>query len=219
MTVAENLCQALNTAIDHRGEASLVLAGGNTFVPVYRLLKEREYQEKVPWSYVTLYFGDERAVPFSDQRSNASMVFDCWLNHLDDSNEPKVFCIEGEQRPQKAADRYEAILPTSFDVVLLGIGPDGHTASLFPSSMASLPEGRRVAVTEAELPPPVPRITLTPLALNACETMIIAVSGAAKAPIMAELAKDTHKRFPASQVAPKKAKPIWIIDSEAAKDM
>jgi 6-phosphogluconolactonase len=160
----------------------LVLAGGSTPRAAYERLAGEDL------GGATLWFGDERCVAMTDERSNYGMVRGALLDRL--AGEPRaVHRIAGEDGPEAAADAYERELrdafaggPPAFDLVLLGLGPDAHTASLFPGQ-DTLRERERLAVgvAEAGLEPFVPRVTLTLPALGAARRVVVLVSGEGKA--------------------------------------
>ena len=131
------------------GGGDIVLAGGSTPKAAYEKLFEAVRDVGIDMTATTLWFGDERCVPPHDQRSNFLMVKQTLLDPLGEANQPKVYRIPGELGPTAAADAYERDLraagPPEFDMLLLGMGPDGHTASLFPDQ-PSLSERSRLVV-------------------------------------------------------------------------
>jgi 6-phosphogluconolactonase len=179
---------------------------------------------ELAWGRVTVLFGDERCVPPDDKRSNYLMVKTAVLDKLHASAQPFVRRIEGERGPSEAADAYEQELrdagPPEFDLVLLGLGPDGHTASLFPGQ-ESLSERVRLAigVPEAGLEPFVPRVTLTLPALASGRQVVFLVSGASKADaVAAAFGPDARPdpRVPASLLPPLADEVIVLLDEAAA---
>lgn len=169
------------------GGGQIVLTGGSTPRPAYELAAA----DQSAWKGATLWFGDERCVPPDDDRSNYKMAKEALLDRLDrGASGPIVHRIEGELGPEDAAAEYEQQLrdagPPRFDLVLLGLGPDGHVASLFPDQ-PSLSERSRlvVGVPEAGLEPYVPRVSLTLPALALGEQIVLLVRGASKADAVA----------------------------------
>jgi 6-phosphogluconolactonase len=169
------------------GGGQIVLTGGSTPRSAY----ERAAEDAAAWGGATVWFSDERCVPVDDERSNYKMVKEALLDRLSDgASVPTVHRIEGELGPFEAAEAYEHELrdagPPRFDLVLLGIGPDGHIASLFPDHSA-LDERSRlvVGVPEAGLEPHVPRVSLTLPAIAAGERIVCLVCGASKADAVA----------------------------------
>jgi 6-phosphogluconolactonase len=179
-------------AVEKSDRFTVVLAGGSTPRRLYRLLAESPYREKVPWKKCFFVFGDERCVPPDDERSNYRMALKNLFEPLD-IPEVRVLRMKGEQPPADAARWYEVRLgdlflgrpKRKFDLVLLGIGADGHTASLFPGTEALEERERWVAANH------VPqldewRLTLTFKALNAARRIIFMATGDAKAKVIAE---------------------------------
>ena len=141
---AKRFLDSAQRAVNSTGRFIVVLAGGSTPRRLYSLLAEPPYREKVPWSKTLFVFGDERCVPPDDEASNYRMARETLFEPLE-IPEHHVFRMKGEQPPAEAARRYEVRLSDvflgerkrHFDLVLLGIGPDGHTASLFPGTFQS----------------------------------------------------------------------------------
>jgi 6-phosphogluconolactonase len=188
----------------------VALSGGSTPRPAYEAAARLEPD----WGRVELWWADERCVPPDDERSNYRLVRESLLDRLD-----KGVAIEhrirGELAPEQAADTYEAELRgVAFDLVLLGIGPDGHTASLFPNDPA-LEELRRraVAVRRAD----VDRVTVTIPVLNASETIVFLVAGADKADAVARaFTGKPDPATPASLVRSASGTTIALLDRAAA---
>ncbi|MGP8077958.1 MAG: 6-phosphogluconolactonase [Thermoplasmata archaeon] len=226
--LARHLADRARAAVRERGAFSLVLAGGKTPEGLYELLARR-YRKTFPWARTEVFFGDERCVPPRDPRSNYASVRTTLFDRVPIPPE-RIHRIPGEIRPpSRAAARYARLLrgtvpPAArdlprFDVVLLGLGPDGHTAALFPGA-AALAERRRFAVSvqRAGRPPYVPRITLTLPALASSREICFLAAGPEKAPAVAAALRPRGRgdpRFPASLV--RSAGPVWwYIDRAAA---
>ena len=198
----------------------IALAGGSTPRRAYELAAERLRD----WSPATLWFGDDRAVPPDHPDSNFAMVDAALLQRLPDDGRPQVERILGELGAEAAAGDYEARLrehlgnrPT-LDLALLGLGPDAHTASLFPGKPA-LEETRRVAVAvpEAGMPPQVPRVTMTFPVLNAAREVVFLVAGADKArAIERAFGAEPDTAAPAARVRPQSGRLLVICDAPAA---
>jgi 6-phosphogluconolactonase len=172
------------------GGGQVVLAGGSTPKVAYQELVAAVKAVEVDLTETTLWFGDERCVPPDDERSNYLMVKQALLDPLGEANQPLVRRMEGELGPFDAADAYEQLLreagPPRFELVLLGIGPDGHTASLFPDQPTVQERTRLVVgVEQAGLEPFVPRVTMTFPALASADVVVVLVSGASKAQAVA----------------------------------
>lgn len=178
--VAKAIVERLEALVGEREQASLMLAGGNTPRAVYACLAAPPLSSRLAWDRVAFYFGDERAVPRDDPESNYDMARRTLLEPLGISPR-RVFRMEADDFDiETAADRYGAVLPASIDLVLLGIGADGHTASLFPGH-AALDETERRVVPVRGPAPPVLRLTVTPPVLVEAEEILVMASGADKA--------------------------------------
>jgi 6-phosphogluconolactonase len=198
----------------------LVLAGGATPRPAY----ERAAVDPTRWRTANVWFSDERCVSPDDARSNYRMVQTTLLSRLHGGACPDVHRIRGELGPREAADDYERWLqgavPPRFDLVLLGLGADGHTASLFPSQ-ESLFECERLAVgvERPGQPPYVPRVSLTPPALASTCQLVFLVTGAEKAEAVAAAfgaGARPDPRVPASMLPPLAGEVVVLLDAAAA---
>ncbi len=202
----------------------IVLAGGSTPRATYALLAERAAAEGVDIADATLWFGDERCVQPEDERSNFGMVAATLLEPLDPESAPSVHRMKGELGPDAAAEDYERSLSAAgaerFDLVLLGLGPDGHTASLFPGAPALAERERNVVgVPRAGLEPFVSRVSMTIPALQRARQIVFLVTGEAKAPALAAaFGPDARPdpRVPASLVAPGAERVMVLADRSAA---
>lgn len=208
------------------GGGQIVLAGGSTPRAAYSEFVQAVRAVELDLSRTTVWFGDERCVAPEDERSNYRMVKESLLDPLGDAAPADVRRIKGELGAGEAADEYERALrdagPPEFELVLLGIGPDGHTASLFPDQ-PSLSERSRLAVgvPEAGLEPFVPRVTLTWPALASARQIAFLASGASKAKAVAaafgpDAKPDPH--IPSSMLAPI-AKEITVLLDPAAAEL
>jgi len=218
--LADHLEERARVAVRARGRFTLVLSGGSTPTGLFRRLGRRR-SRTIPWRRTEVFFSDERAVPPTDPMSNFGSAQRLLLAHVPIPSQ-HVHRIEGELRPvARAADRYERRLTrrVRFDVVLLGLGEDAHTASLFPNSPALRARRRRVvAVDEAGEPPFVPRLTLTVPALAASREICFLVAGESKATAVANVFRSPaagSDAVPASRV--RSVGPItWYLDRAAA---
>lgn len=199
-----------------RGRFTMALSGGNTPEPLYRAL----VREDMPWKETHLFWGDERVVPPGHPQSNYVMADEAMISHLSipPSNVHQVPLDKGG--PNHVARFYEEQLRAffgglpQFDLILLGMGSDGHTASLFPGD-ASLAERERwvVAVDGTRADPPVPRITFTLPVINNARNVIFLISGEEKKRIADEIMQHpgaASKKYPAAMVQPHD-KLLWII--------
>ena len=199
---------------------SLALSGGTTPRPLYRHLADA-YRDRIAWALVDIYWSDERYVPHDDPRSNYRMARETLLDHVPVTPARVHSIPTGPADPDEAARRYERLLPPSLDLVLLGIGRDGHTASLFPGS-AALGETRRRVVAVADAPvEPRRRLTLTFPALNDAQAVFFLVTGADKAEALRRIvaeAADVHV-CPAAGVRPRHGTVLWWVDAAAASGL
>lgn len=193
-----------------RPGAQLALSGGGTVGKVYELAA----QLRPSWAGVGVWFGDERAVPPDDGDSNYRLVRDTLLAGLDDL--PEVHRVEGELDPDEAAARYDAELDgITLDLALNGIGPDGHTASLFPGSPGLDERERRAVHSVPRLEPFVSRVTLTPPVFAGCAVLVYLVTGEQKADaVRRAFAEEPSTETPASLVRGKST--IALLDPAAA---
>ena len=216
-------CAALLlSSVLHGGD--VVLTGGRTPRPAYEELARTIRALGRDLGDTTLWFSDERCVPPSDELSNYRLVKQALLDPLDDLPAPAVKRMQGELGPKKGADAYERDLRDAgepeFDLVLLGLGPDGHCASLFPDQ-PSLGERSRlvVAVEEAGLEPFVPRISLTVPALTSARQVAFLITGADKADAVAAAfgeGAEPDPHVPASMLVPLADELTVLLDPAAA---
>ncbi len=210
LAAARAIAELLRVEASPGGMASLALAGGTTPRAVYETLAG---QDSIPWERIEIFFGDERCVPPDDPESNFRMAKEALLDRVGvlpgNVHRPRA---ESADRDAAARD-YEKELPASLDVLVLGIGEDGHTASLFPSS-AALAEGTRRYVAVMGPKPPPERLTLTPIAIAAARDVVMLAKGRGKAEaVKRALEGDFDPReTPASLVR----HAFWILDEEAA---
>jgi 6-phosphogluconolactonase len=207
---AEWLEHEVTGTVAARGSCSLALAGGRTPEPVYRRLAAAS---RIDWSSVEVFFGDERAVPPHDPESNYHMVHAALLSRVPIPS-ANVHRMEAELLDRDAAAReYEAVLPAHLDVLVLGMGPDGHTASLFPGSPV-LDERRRLVVPVIGPKPPPERLTITPPVIEAASKVAVLASGEDKAAMVARALEGplTPKVVPV-QLA---RRGVWFLDQLAA---
>ncbi len=219
--------QIAQVSIAQRGRFRLALAGGSTPRVLFQYLSQPTSILQIEWSAVQVYWGDERCVPPDQPDSNYLMAQQALLDHVPvpDGNIHRIF---GELEPEIAASRYEDKLKKAFlgakiprfDLILLGLGDDGHTASLFPGSPA-LQETDRWVVSVEHHNPPLPlvaRISLTLPVLNAAANVLFMVSGAAKAGILREVLLDDRRSnpLPAQLIDPSNGRLVWAVDRAAA---
>jgi 6-phosphogluconolactonase len=227
-TAAAEFLEAAQQAVSEKGSFSVALAGGSTPKALYGLLATNPLlQAKVPWSKIQFFFGDERHVPPNDEESNFRMAEEAMLGKAP-VDAKQVHRIKGEKRnAAQAAEEYEQDLRASFrlqagqfprfDLVLLGMGPEGHTASLFPGTKA-LKEERRLVVSNWVGKFYTDRITFTPPVLNNAARVIFMVHGEEKAPALKAVLEGPYEpeQLPAQMIQPKQGKGLWLVDPSAA---
>ena len=206
---AARIALELTKAIGERGRASLALAGGTTPKATYEALAGLPLE----WHLVDIFFGDERCVPADHADSNYRMAKAALFDRITIPTH-RIHRMQGEEPDREAAARaYEAELPARLDVVVLGIGEDAHTASLFPGSPALLEEQRLVLPVLGPKPPP-ERLSLTPPALRAARLCIVLGSGAGKAePVRRALKEQLDISSTPIQLA---RDGVWFLDQAAA---
>jgi len=222
--VAAELFFALSKkSIASRGRFVVALSGGSTPHRLYSLLGSPWYRNNIDWSRVYLFWTDERCVPNDHPESNYRLAHDAFLSRVPLPAQ-NIHRIRGEDEPRKAAEAYEDELQNFFsgvgaivfDLIILGVGEDGHTASLFPGSPA-LDERMRPAVPIYLEEPKINRVTLTLPVLNHAAQVRFLASGRAKAGTVHEIVEDGNpKQYPAGLVQTLQSSAMWLIDREAS---
>ncbi len=225
-SVADLLVDLIRQSLRDRGTCILALSGGETPRLIYRRLGAPPLSGMVDWRRVQLLFVDERMVPPGDPRSNFSMVEGELLSRVPIPGE-NIHRIAGEKEPLLAAGEYERDLEgllsrgrQRIDCVLLGLGEDGHTASLFPGSAAIQERGALVrAVFHG--PTRIWRVTMTLPLINAARKAVFVVSGKTKAQILGRVAREPGPTLllPATMVQPAEGGILWMIDRQAASEL
>lgn len=218
----ENATQAIAT----RGRFLTALSGGGTPKPLYELLAQAPYRSQIRWDKVHVFWGDERCVPKEDPGNNYFQARQALLDHVPLPAE-NIHPVASELEPESAARDYAQVLrdfstpPLTFprfDLVLLGMGDDGHTASLFPNSPVdeSLPV---ISVTANYQDRPARRVSLTPLVFNAAKQVIFIAVGKSKAERLASILNgDYHPALlPAQRIRPDEGEVLWLVDEAAAE--
>ncbi len=202
---AQAFAEAARAAVDARGAFHVALSGGSTPKLMYRALRD---VGGVPWDAVHVYFSDERCVPPTSADSNFKLAYDELLNAVPIPG-PQIHRLEGELDPHEAAVRGSRDLPGQLDVVLLGMGDDGHTASLFPGSDGLSADGRVIANWVPKLS--AWRLSFTFPEINAARERWLLVTGANKREVLAHL-EAGEGEYPVARVAD----PVWFMDEGAA---
>lgn len=221
--VTEALVDVVERTLEKSDRFTIALSGGSTPLVIYRFLAG-EFADRVPWEKMHFYWGDERYVPHDDPESNYRLFRETVMKavRIPDENIHPMPTSRGN--PDADASEYEdsmrkdfdAVRPR-FDLILLGMGKDGHVASLFPGSRALDEKARWVVAVRADADPPV-RLTLTPVVLNAASNVWFIVSGREKADILKRVMMGPVDpgRFPASVVRLPKGGVVWWVDEDAA---
>lgn len=224
---AELLIGISREAVKANGVFTLALSGGSTPKALYDLLAEDTYSPRIWWEQTQVYWSDERCVPSDHPDSNFRMAHEALLSRVP-IPDASVHRMRGEDKPEAAAAAYSAELvrqfgseDTKFSLLLLGMGDDGHTASLFPGSPA-LKDDSHLVVAPFVKKLSAHRLTLTLRALNAAAQVIFLAAGESKAATLKLVLEDdsvASAALPAKLVQPVKGELIWLVDEGAAKDL
>jgi 6-phosphogluconolactonase len=214
--------------IESRGRFSIGLSGGSTPRALYQLLASEPFRSAVRWQRVEVFWGDERAVPPSHPDSNFRMAQETLLDMVPipadrihrmpgDADDLDGGAVAYEAEIARVLGGTAGDVPPAFDLILLGLGTDGHTASLFPGTRA-LAERHRWVVTNHVPKLGADRLTLTWPILNRAANVLFLVSGPDKAPVLREVLEGPYdpERLPAQGVRPETGAPVWILDRAAA---
>jgi 6-phosphogluconolactonase len=211
-------------SVARTGLFTVALSGGSTPRPMYRLLAEDPYRCGIPWPFTHLFWVDERLVPVTDPDSNFGSAERDFLKQLKIPT-GNIHPMSSRQPPATAADDYEHELRRHFsriasaypvfDLIVLGVGEDGHTASIFPGDHSAVETTRWVAAVKGGTPK-VARLTLTLPILNQARCVMYLISGSEKALVVRSLMTDASLRLPPQRIAPQHGEIIWLLDGEAA---
>ena len=229
---AEFILSSAEKSIEQNGVFSIALSGGTTPLGVYKLLAEEPFRRnnvllhghlQFPWNATHIFWGDERCVPYDDERSNYKSAYDDLISKIR-IPENNIHKIPSITNPEKAASEYEKNLKKffkiknntfpEFDLILLGMGSDGHTASLFPNSKSLKEKKKWVIETDIpEMEPRVKRITFTLPVINNAKSVLILISGKEKKEIADKIINNNlepQNKYPAAMVKPR-GKISWLI--------
>ncbi len=228
---AEETCNALaawiaaliNKTLEAKQNFTWALSGGETPKKLYQILASDSYKEKINWNRMQIFWGDERVVPFDDERSNAKMAFDNLLDQVDIPSS-QIHKIWTDVTPDESAKQYENLLhqffddkQTTFDLVLLGMGDDGHTLSLFPNSALLQDQQSWVKADNAEQKG-MKRITLMPSVVNKSAAIVFLVTGENKAKVLQKILESpASQKYPAQLIQPANGELHWFLDEAAAE--
>lgn len=223
---AEMIVQCAADAIKARGRFTIALSGGSTPKPLYALFATDPWRNRIDWSKTHFFWGDERWVPSTSNQSNYKMAYDAWLSKVPvpEDNIHRIQTDRGE--PEEAAEEYENLIRQffgenpRFDFNLLGIGTNGHTASLFPGR-PTLQVRDRLVVADNIPEVHMWRITFTVPLINDSRTIEFLVSGADKSAILKEVLRGPHEpaRLPSQLIRASNGSLIWLMDAPAAAEL
>jgi len=226
--VAEWIVDVINEVLEKRDRFTIVLSGGSTPKKLYQLLASEEFRNKINWQKLHVFWGDERCVAFSDERNNAKMAFDVMLSHVP-VPKAQIYIMRTDIDSVVSANEYEGILKsyfpnstespplTTFDLVLLGLGDNAHTLSLFPGEEIIHEKKywvKAVFVKEVDMQ----RITLTTPVVNLSSRIAFLVSGHDKAEAVSHVLLNDYAPdlYPAQVINPAHGELYWFLDEAAA---
>lgn len=225
--LAKFMANTINSTLKNQEYFTLALSGGETPKILFKILASPVYKEKINWKRVHIFWGDERVVPFTDERNNAKMAYDLLIDKIDIPSS-QIHIMRTDIEPVFAVAEYERILhyyftntSNSFDLVLLGMGEDGHTLSLFPGT--SLVEKDNVNwVNEVyNKNQGMFRITLMPSLVNRASKIVFMVDGSKKSEVLKKVIQGKYNplELPAQIIQPVHGELYWFLDEEAAKSL
>jgi 6-phosphogluconolactonase len=222
---AKYIVQVAHDSIAAHGNFTLALSGGSTPKKLYAMLADEPYRSQIDWTHVEIFWSDERCVPADDPESNYHMAQEVMLSKLPIAAS-QVHRVPADEPDHDAAsqayiEEMQHVFNTNgipaFDLIQLGMGPEAHTASLFPHQ-ASLHERQRLVMPVSVPKPPPPRLTFTPLLLNAAQHILFLVTGAEKAEALQAVLEGEQQpeEYPAQIVHPTNGTVTWMLDTAAA---
>lgn len=225
---AELFIETSAQAILQRAHFLAALSGGNTPFKLYQFLAQSPYREQIDWPHMHVFWGDERCVPSEDLNNNYRQAHDVLLGRVPIPSD-NIHRVQSDLEPAAAAKDYARLLKDfasppldwpRFDLVLLGMGDDGHTASLFPGSEVDV-SAPTLAVTAQYQGRPANRITLTPLVFNSARRIVFLVSGESKSETLANVLYGEYRpeQLPAQRIHPTDGELIWMVDQPAASKL
>lgn len=224
--LASWICDIISQSLKDQEFFTLALSGGETPKLLYKKLASEEYRNKINWKRLRLFWGDERVVPFNDERNNAKVAYDVLIDHIDIPSS-QVHIIRTDIEPNFAVDEYRKMLHTffdnttqSFDLVLLGMGDDGHTLSLFPDSPI-IEEHTHWVNAVFSKKQEMYRITLMPLLINRAAKIAFMVEGEKKSKVLQQVLEGNYdpEKYPAQIIKAPNGELHWFVDEAAAKDL
>lgn len=220
---ADFITKRITDVLKTQDRFTIALSGGSTPKALHELLAKPPYVEKIPWAQLHVFWGDERYVPIEDEQSNAGMAYDTLLGHVY-TPEDQIHSWRTDLEPDAAAADYDRILheyfgetgPT-FDLVLLGMGDDGHTLSLFPGT-AVVHEQKAWTNAYYLTQQDMYRLTLTAPIVNRASCVLFLVAGPKKAEPLLEVLKGEYNpdKYPSQEIRPVTGELVWLVDEKAA---
>ena len=225
IAAAELFVDSVVQAVTARGRFLTALSGGGTPKPLYELLARTPYCNQIGWSKVFVFWGDERCVSKDDPGNNYFQAKQALFDHVPLPAD-NIHRIASELEPEDAAQDYARVLKNfeelpyewpRFDLVLLGMGDDGHTASLFPGSQVDI-TSPTIAVNADYQDRPAKRVSLTPLVFNSARRLVFLAIGQSKAETLANILNGEYhpELLPAQRIRPRDGEVIWLVDEAAA---
>ncbi|UII26824.1 6-phosphogluconolactonase [Fulvivirga maritima] len=224
--MAQEFKNIANESVKERGRFNVSLTGGSSPKVLYQLLAKEPLVNEIPWDKTFVFWGDERCVPFDHEDNNAKMAFELLLNDVPVPEE-NIFRMDGRNDPEEGAQQYESILKEhfageepAFDLILLGMGGDGHTASIFPGTEVINEKDKWVDKGyNAELKSD--RITLTAPFINKARNIFFGAFGEGKAETLKSVIEGDYKptEYPSQLIKPEKGNLVWYLDEAAAKQI
>lgn len=224
--LAQWICDLVSVTLKNQEFFSLVLSGGETPKILYQKLASDKYKYQINWKRIRIFWGDERAVPFTDDRNNAKMAYDILLDHVDIPSS-NIHKMRTDIEPNFSVKEYRKLLhsffdsmSTTFDLVLLGMGDDGHTLSLFPGSPIIKDHTHWVNSVYNEARKMF-RITMMPKIVNRSSQVVFMVDGAKKAEVLQEVLEGQYNptKFPSQIIKPVNGELHWFLDKPAVKQL
>ncbi|RDV16836.1 6-phosphogluconolactonase [Pontibacter diazotrophicus] len=224
---AELFVQKAQEAVKQNGRFTVALTGGSSPVQLYTLLAQLPYREQVPWEKTFVFWGDERWVPLTANENNARMAMEILLNKVPVPEDQVYPMWKEDTEPEAFAQQYEQLLQQhfgqqtpQFDLILLGMGDDGHTASLFPGTEVLHEQSRWVQAYYLE-PQSMYRVTLTAPLINQAKTICFLTFGANKAPALHEVLEGERnpEKYPSQLIQPQDGEVVWLVDESAASQL
>ncbi len=220
---AEFIIDAANRSVEAKGKFTIALSGGHTPEQLYSLLAEKPFSEQMPWKNTFVFWGDERCVPLNDERNNAHMAISLLLAKVDIPSS-NIHRIHSALTPAAAAIEYEKEIhhffkdnPPAIDLILLGLGEDGHTASLLPNTEV-LHETMHLVKEVLSAEQNIFRVTMTVPMINQAKNILFLITGKQKAGILKDVLNLSGSRihYPAQLISPADGDLYWFADKDAA---